>query len=58
MSGVAWLPRQGGCRWCGLINGLVSSDRLEESFTKPNGVSFVGHLDGWDFSKKSGDFKW
>ena len=40
MRGVVWLPRQGRCRWCGLLNG------------------FVGHLDGRDFSKKRGDFKW
>ena len=58
MRGVVWLPRQGGCRWCGLLNGLGPSGWLEETFTKPMVVSFVGHLDGRDFRKKSGDFKW
>ena len=58
MMGRAWLPRQGRCSWCGLLNGLVPSGRLEETFAKPMVVSFVGHLDGRDFSKKRGDFKW
>ena len=56
MSGVAWLPRQGRCHWCGLLNGLVPSDRLEETFTKPIGVSFVGHLYAGDFSERCVDF--